>query len=340
MGRAPAGQAAHADDEGRHAKAGEGGLLPRLRRGRRAARRARTSPASSRGRSRSSRASNSRSSTHAWRRSSARRSAASWASSSRRERASVEAEHAERLQPLDRLRVELRADFPLERGLPDPIPRPFEPRGERRRPSREDVREHSEVDGPHDPHGTRASARANRADTDTILPGLGSPRAGLRASPRPRRGVPPRALEHPDRAGASDPEAATAVALVVAAIVFAPVAVLTWDVDADAWPYIVASATLELAYFVLLAAAYRRSRSSGSSIPSPAGSRPCSCSSRRHVVLGAAPPSRRPSASSAVTVGVFLVRGSRGDADRARHACSPPSIAAASPRTRSWTRKG
>ena len=60
-------------------------------------------------------------------------------------------------------------------------------------------------------------------------------------------------------AGARDSEAATAVALVVAAIAFAPVAVLTWDVEAKAWPYIVASSALELLYFGLLAAAYRRS---------------------------------------------------------------------------------
>jgi drug/metabolite transporter (DMT)-like permease len=40
--------------------------------------------------------------------------------------------------------------------------------------------------------------------------------------------------------------------------VFAIPAVLTWDVDRQAWPYIVASAALELVYFVLLAAAYSR----------------------------------------------------------------------------------
>jgi drug/metabolite transporter (DMT)-like permease len=42
------------------------------------------------------------------------------------------------------------------------------------------------------------------------------------------------------------------------AIVFAPIAILTWDVDASAWPYIGASAALELAYFALLATAYER----------------------------------------------------------------------------------
>jgi drug/metabolite transporter (DMT)-like permease len=59
-------------------------------------------------------------------------------------------------------------------------------------------------------------------------------------------------------ARAGDVEAATAVALVVAAVAFAPAAVATWDVDDRAAPYVAASALLELAYFALLAAAYRR----------------------------------------------------------------------------------
>ncbi|MGH2840792.1 MAG: EamA family transporter [Solirubrobacteraceae bacterium] len=59
-------------------------------------------------------------------------------------------------------------------------------------------------------------------------------------------------------AGARDTEATTAVALVAAVVLFAPVAALTADVRAEALPYIAASAALELAYFALLAAAYGR----------------------------------------------------------------------------------
>jgi drug/metabolite transporter (DMT)-like permease len=59
-------------------------------------------------------------------------------------------------------------------------------------------------------------------------------------------------------AGAHDIEATTGAALVVGVIVFAPVAIATWRVDLAAVPFIVASATLELAYFALLVAAYRR----------------------------------------------------------------------------------
>ena len=43
-------------------------------------------------------------------------------------------------------------------------------------------------------------------------------------------------------ADAEDTHASTAVALLAAAVVFAPVAALTWNVDGSAAPYIVASA--------------------------------------------------------------------------------------------------
>jgi drug/metabolite transporter (DMT)-like permease len=59
-------------------------------------------------------------------------------------------------------------------------------------------------------------------------------------------------------AGARDTHATTAVALLAGAVAFAPPAALTWDVDGAAWPYIAASAALELAYFALLAAVYGR----------------------------------------------------------------------------------
>jgi drug/metabolite transporter (DMT)-like permease len=60
-------------------------------------------------------------------------------------------------------------------------------------------------------------------------------------------------------AGARDSEAAGAVALASGAVIFAPVAIATWRIDADAIPYVVASSALELTYFVLLGRAYHRS---------------------------------------------------------------------------------
>jgi drug/metabolite transporter (DMT)-like permease len=60
-------------------------------------------------------------------------------------------------------------------------------------------------------------------------------------------------------ARARDVRAATSVALVVAVVVFAPFAAATWSVERAAIPWIAASAALELLYFLLLTAAYRRS---------------------------------------------------------------------------------
>ena len=59
--------------------------------------------------------------------------------------------------------------------------------------------------------------------------------------------------------GARDVRAATAVTLGLSVLLFAPVAAATWSVEAAAVPWIVASAGLELLYFVLLTAAYGRS---------------------------------------------------------------------------------
>lgn len=116
-------------------------------------------------------------------------------------------------------------------------------------------------------------------------------------------------------ARARDPEAATAVALIAAAIAFAPVAALTWDVDADAWPFIVASATLELAYFALLAAAYRRAEL-GLVYPLARGLAPVFVLVAAAVVLGADPSFGEVVGVATITVGVFLVRGIGRSADR------------------------
>jgi drug/metabolite transporter (DMT)-like permease len=59
-------------------------------------------------------------------------------------------------------------------------------------------------------------------------------------------------------AGARDSQAATGVAMAIGCLAFAPVALLAWNVRAGAWPYVGASAVLELLYFALLALAYSR----------------------------------------------------------------------------------
>lgn len=58
-------------------------------------------------------------------------------------------------------------------------------------------------------------------------------------------------------ASARDPRAATAIALLVAEVVFAPATFALWDVHAAVWPFLLASGSLQLVYFALLATAYR-----------------------------------------------------------------------------------
>src|SRR5438445_1675320 len=58
-------------------------------------------------------------------------------------------------------------------------------------------------------------------------------------------------------ARARDVESSTAVALLTAELVFAPVVVFTWDAERAVWPFLIGSGLLQLAYFALLATAYR-----------------------------------------------------------------------------------
>jgi drug/metabolite transporter (DMT)-like permease len=108
--------------------------------------------------------------------------------------------------------------------------------------------------------------------------------------------------------------AATTVALAVAVVLFLPVAAATWEVERAAVPWIVASAGLELAYFLLLTAAYQRSDLS-LVYPIARGSAPIL------VLVGATLAGATLGAWQAVGVilagvGVMLVRGLRGVVDR------------------------
>ena len=112
--------------------------------------------------------------------------------------------------------------------------------------------------------------------------------------------------------GARDVLAATAVALSTSVVVAAPVAALTWDVEAAAVPFILASAALEVAYFFLLARAYQQHEVSVV-YPVARGSAPVL------VLVGGLAIGDRPSLLAAcgvvlVGLGVLAVRGGvRGD---------------------------
>lgn len=111
-------------------------------------------------------------------------------------------------------------------------------------------------------------------------------------------------------ARARDPEAAGAVALVTGVVVFAPAAALTWDVEREAWPYIAASSVLELLYFALLGAAYRRAELSVV-YPLSRGLAPVLVLAVGAAALGAGASPTQAAGVCLVGLGVLLVRGLR-----------------------------
>jgi drug/metabolite transporter (DMT)-like permease len=111
-------------------------------------------------------------------------------------------------------------------------------------------------------------------------------------------------------ARAPDIESATAVALVTAEVVFAPVAVWRWDAHWSVWPYLVASGTFEVAYFALLAAAYRRAPLSVV-YPVARGGAPVLVLVVGVAVLGRPTSWTQAAGVVVVVVGILLVRGFR-----------------------------
>ena len=59
-------------------------------------------------------------------------------------------------------------------------------------------------------------------------------------------------------ARSSDTEAAMGIAMTLGPLCLVPFALLRWRLEPQVWPYVVVSSALELAYMILLAAAYRR----------------------------------------------------------------------------------
>ena len=108
--------------------------------------------------------------------------------------------------------------------------------------------------------------------------------------------------------GARDVEAATAAALGLAIVVFAPVAAMTWQVHLAAWPYVAGSAVLETVYFFLVVAAYRR-RELSVVYPIARGSAPALVLLGSAVVLGRSVSAGETAGVCLVVAGVLLVRG-------------------------------
>ena len=117
-------------------------------------------------------------------------------------------------------------------------------------------------------------------------------------------------------ARARDPEAATAVALVVAVIVFAPVAVLTWGLEREVWPYLVVTSCLQLLYFALLITGYRKSEMSVV-YPVARGVAPLIVLLAGIVVLGYSTSWAQAAGVVLVGLGVLAIRGVRRGASTA-----------------------
>ena len=111
-------------------------------------------------------------------------------------------------------------------------------------------------------------------------------------------------------ARAPDVEAATVVALLTAELVFAPVAVIVWRADWGVWPWVLASGVLELAYFALLATAYRLAPLSVV-YPVARGGAPVLVLAVSALALGHGASAAQVGGVALVVLGVLLVRGVR-----------------------------
>ena len=112
-------------------------------------------------------------------------------------------------------------------------------------------------------------------------------------------------------ARAPDVESATAVAVIVAELAFAPVAVVVWRVDAGVWPWLLASGLFELAYFGLLATAYRKAPLSVV-YPIARGGAPVLVLLVGVIALGHTSSWPQVGAVVLIVAGILLVRGLRG----------------------------
>src|SRR2546423_7027331 len=114
-------------------------------------------------------------------------------------------------------------------------------------------------------------------------------------------------------ARARDVEAATAVALVTAEVVFAPVVWLTWDAHRSVWSFLVVTGVLQTTYFALLGTAYRTLPLSVV-YPIARGGAPVLVLVIGAVALGRTTTWTQVAAVVLVVAGILLVRGVR-DAD-------------------------
>jgi drug/metabolite transporter (DMT)-like permease len=112
---------------------------------------------------------------------------------------------------------------------------------------------------------------------------------------------------------AEDRPATTAVVIAFGALVALPIALLRWHVEPAGWPLIVLSSLLEVVYFVLLVAAYERAEMS-LVYPIARGMAPVFVLVISVLLLGVTTSVLQVAGIALVAVGVFVVRGLRGEA--------------------------
>jgi len=112
-----------------------------------------------------------------------------------------------------------------------------------------------------------------------------------------------------------DTHAACAVGIAVGVVLLAPVAAVRWQVDAQAVPYLLASAALELVYLALLATAYTRAQLSVV-YPIARGTSPVLVLLVSVTALGVTLSAGAIAGALLVAAGIVLVRGVGGDARR------------------------
>ena len=110
-----------------------------------------------------------------------------------------------------------------------------------------------------------------------------------------------------------DRTATTVVVIVFGVLVALPIALLRWQVEPQAWPYIGLSSLLELIYFALLVAAYERADMS-LVYPIARGSAPVIVLALSVALIAAPTTLGQVAGVGLVAIGVFVVRGLRGGA--------------------------
>ena len=115
-------------------------------------------------------------------------------------------------------------------------------------------------------------------------------------------------------ARAPDTDAATAAALAIAVVVFAPFAALSWDVEGAAVPYIALSAVFEIGFFAMLALALR-SGEVGLVYPLSRGVAPVLVLLVGVVALGTHVSAAQAIGVGVIAAGVLLARGLDGRAN-------------------------